>query len=131
MYFPVPETIWSRVNPLIFLRILVTWFSSRTLQITKPYIRFFICMSSFIFRHNILSCKMFCHNINIQMVFYFFEFFYASLYSDFLQISCHNMNMHKVFFTCICSFMFLQILILCKHFVAKKNIHNVFHQCET
>ena len=31
------------------------------------------------------------------MVFYFFEFFHASLYSDFLQISCHNMNMHKVF----------------------------------
>ena len=40
---------------------------------------------------------MFCHNINIQMVFYLCEFFHASLYSDFLQISCHNMNMHKVF----------------------------------
>ena len=65
-YFPVPEAVWSGVSPLFFMKILVTWFASRTLQISRcpqnalqTYIRFFICMSSFIFCHNILSCKMF------------------------------------------------------------------------
>ena len=37
---------------------------------------------------------MFYHNINIQMFFYFFEFFRAYLCSNCLQISCYNINMH-------------------------------------
>ena len=120
-YFPVPEAIWSGVSPLFFMKILFTWFASRISRCSQnalqTYIRIFICMSSFMFLHNILSCKMFCHNINIQMVFYFFEFFRASLCSNCLQISCHNINMHvfepvKSWIGSYSSSFFLQLKIL-------------------